>query len=412
MKKTANPTAISLFCGAGGCSYGFQQAGFDILYAADIDKTAVATYEKNFPDTKVEQIDIDKIDFDQLLLDLDLLPKQLDILIGGPPCQGFSTAGSRFWDDPRNHLLKSYVHALNILKPKWFLMENVEGLLTANRGTYITEAAKAFIELGYKIRIEKIYAHEYGIPQRRKRVLIFGNRLGLNFEMPRPTSKVSGKIFKNSENTISDAIADLPAPAKKHGEPTVLPTTHDIIGVKKQEYTVDDHCSPNIEGVQKERICALQPGQTMKDLPEKLQHGSFKKRANRRVADGTPTEKRGGPPSGLKRLRADQPCLTITGAATRELIHPTQNRPLTLRECARIQTFPDSFTFCGSASERVRQIGNAIPPLLAFIFANHIKNQYGFCTKHSSDGELLGAVLTKANAMSLPLPALTNFYCN
>ncbi|CAK8720581.1 Cytosine-specific methyltransferase [Candidatus Electrothrix laxa] len=408
MKKTENPTAISLFCGAGGCSYGFQQARFDILYASDINKTAVATYKTNFPNTKVEQVDIDKIDFKQLLLDLNLLPEQLDILIGGPPCQGFSTAGSRFWDDPRNHLLKSYVHALKILKPKWFLMENVEGLLTANRGTYITEAAKAFIELGYEIRIEKIYAHEYGIPQRRKRVVIVGNRLGLHFEMPRPTSKVSGRIFKDSENTISDAIADLPAPAQKHGGHTVLSTIHDILGgEKKKKHTVDDHCSPIIEGIQKERICALKPGQTMKDLPDRLQHDSFKKRANRRVADGMPTEKRGGPPSGLKRLYANQPCLTITGAATRELIHPTQDRPLTLRECARIQTFPDTFTFCGSASERIQQIGNAIPPMLAFTFADHIKKQYGFQINHASDGRLLGTVLTKANAMS-PALARTN----
>ena len=407
MKTTANPTAISLFCGAGGCSYGFQQAGFDILYASDIDKTAVATYKANFPDTKVEQIDIDKINFDQLLLDLDLLPEQLDILIGGPPCQGFSTAGSRFWDDPRNHLLKSYVHALRTLKPKWFVMENVEGLLTANKGTYVTEAAKAFIELGYTIRIEKVYSHEYGIPQRRKRVFILGNRLGLNFAMPRPTSKVSGRIFNKAENTISDAIADLPAPAETYGEHTILPITHNILGREEKEHTVDDHYSPSIQGIQKERICALKPGQTMKDLPERLQHDSFKKRANRRVADGMPTEKRGGAPSGVKRLHADQPCLTITGAATRELIHPTQDRPLTLRECARIQTFPDTFTFCGSASERIRQIGNAIPPALAFILADYIKTQYGFHIEQSSEGKLLAAVLTKANAMS-PALARTN----
>jgi DNA (cytosine-5)-methyltransferase 1 len=120
-----------------------------------------------------------------------------------------------------------------------------------------------------------------------------------------------------------------------------------------------------------------------------------------------PTEKRGGAPSGVKRLHADQPCLTITGAATRELIHPTQDRPLTLRECARIQTFPDTFTFCGSASERIRQIGNAIPPALAFILADHIKTQYGFHIEQSSEGKLLAAVLTKANAMS-PALARTN----
>ncbi len=142
----------------------------------------------------------------------------------------------------------------------------------------------------------------------------------------------------------------------------------------------------------------------MKDLPLELQHVSFQRRANRRVQDGTPSEKRGGAPSGIKRLVYDEPSLTITGASTREFIHPVQNRPLTIRESARIQTFPDSFVFEGSDSEKIQQIGNAIPPLLARIFAEHIKNNYGFVGESNmNDGGLIDFSLTKTEGMS---PAL------
>lgn len=119
--------------------------------------------------------------------------------------------------------------------------------------------------------------------------------------------------------------------------------------------------------------------------------------------DGTPSEKRGGAPSGLKRLIFQEPCLTITGASTREFIHPVEDRPLTIREAARVQTFPDEFVFSGNSSQKIQQIGNAIPPLVAQIFANHIKENYGFHSQQNSHGGLLGYSLTKASAMS---PAL------
>ena len=147
------PTAISLFCGAGGCSLGFKQAGYSILYANDKDSSAVETYKNNFPEAICSNEDIDQVNFNSILEKIGLKKGELDILIGGPPCQGFSTAGSRFWDDPRNHLLKNYITALEVIRPKWFVMENVEGLLTSNSGLYIYEAAKAFMDLGYSIRI-------------------------------------------------------------------------------------------------------------------------------------------------------------------------------------------------------------------------------------------------------------------
>lgn len=401
-------TAISLFCGAGGCSLGFKQAGYNILMATDIDKTAIETYKLNFPKTDVVLQDIDNIDFNEVLNKYGIKEGELDFLIGGPPCQGFSTAGTRFWDDSRNHLLKSYINALEVIKPKWFMMENVEGLLTSNQGIYLTETIKAFAKLGYKIQLEKVYSQEFGIPQRRKRVIILGNRLGINFSMPKPTAIVTGQIFRNSNITLSNAIASLPeATSDKNG--IVKQINSKALDefdsyLKANAAYVTDHFYTPLEGIQLERISALSAGQTMKDLPEHLQHESFKKRANRRVSDGTPSASRGGAPSGLKRLYANEPCLTITGAATRELIHPDCNRPLTIREAARIQTFPDSFQFCGNASQKIKQIGNAIPPMLAKTIGLYVQDTYGFEKESENiEGELLGFVLTKASAMS---PAL------
>ena len=398
------PKAISLFAGAGGCSLGFKNAGYDIVYSTDFNPAAVETYKANFSGSAVECQDITGIDFNSLLSKLNLLPGDTDVLIGGPPCQGFSTAGPRFWDDPRNHLLKHYIRALETIKPKWFMMENVEGILTSNEGKYINEVLQAFIALGYAVRLEKVYSHEYGIPQRRKRVIIIGNRLGIDFGFPAPTTYSHGKIYRNSEINIGHALFGLPAPPPTN-EPVRYAkdlTGHWVDQLRSRSGEVTEHFFPPVDHIQLERMSLLMPGQTMKDLPEHLQHESFKKRANRRVMDGTPTEKRGGAPSGLKRMKIEEPCLTITGAAIRELVHPVENRYLTLRECARIQTFPDSFIFCGNNSEKIQQIGNAIPPFLAQKFGEHIR-ELGFEMRGIKKGTLLDFSLTKSEGFS---PAL------
>lgn len=405
--------AISLFCGAGGCSLGFKMSGYEIVYATDIDKKAIETYLTNFPETIAENKNIKDIDFKHLLKKLKLQQGELDFLIGGPPCQGFSTAGTRFWDDPRNSLLKEYIRCLDEVKPKWFLMENVEGLLTTKNGDYIYEASKAFINLGYKIRIDKIYSHEYGIPQRRKRVFIIGNSLGLDFDIPKPTYPLTGKIFKNSEVTLDRALINLPKAT--HLKDEILKYDSDLKTDKLFDYyknpkgSVTDHYSPKLSKIQLQRVRHLNQGQTMRDLPIDLQHNSFKKRANRRVMDGTPTEKRGGAPSGIKRLFNSQPSLTITSAATREFIHPNEDRMLTIRESARIQTFPDDFVFCGSQSQKIQQIGNAIPPLLAKVFGTYILNNLSFeKSKNKYRGKLLSFSLSKASAMSPALKKTSN----
>lgn len=377
--------AISLFAGAGGCSLGFKKAGIDIISAFDNADAAIATYNMNFGANICQNIDLESCDFLQLRNKLELQHGELDLIIGGPPCQGFTTAGNRFWDDPRNKLVQNYAQALEVFYPRWFMMENVEGILTTASGTYVVECIKKMISLGYTVRLKKIYMQEYAVPQRRKRVIIVGNREGKKFEFPDPVERASGSIYKDSSFTLREAIGDL--------ESCDIP---EIDHVRKVE-----------SGIQLERISTLKIGQTMKDLPEHLQHDSFKRRASRRVCDGTPSEKRGGAPSGLKRLSYNEPCLTITSAAPSEFVHPTQNRTLTIRECARVQTFPDSFLFCGTDAQKILQIGNAIPP----VFAEQMAKQIIMCDKNPSNEELPSLAkfdVTKANAKSPALQKTCN----
>ena len=401
------PTAISLFAGAGGCSLGFGQAGYNIRFATDLDSDAVKSYRRNFSRTPCEAVDIRELTADSVLQRIGLKPGELDMLLGGPPCQGFSSAGGKAGDDPRNSLLSHYIRLLEGIRPKWFVMENVEGLLTNGGGSHVRDAVAAFLEAGYSLNLEKVYAQGYGVPQRRKRVLIVGNRLGHDFIFPEPVTRFSGSIFRKGEITFAIAVGDLPPAAAEANvvlEFRELPRNELQAYLRAEARSVTDHYSGTLSEIQLERVRGLQPGQTMKDLPGHLQHDSFRRRAFRRVMDGTPVEKRGGAPSGLKRLFADEPSLTITSAATREFVHPTDDRLLTLRECARLQTFPDSFEFAGSAASRIQQIGNAIPPILARSVAEHIAREYGFMAIYSGDNHpSLRFCLTRSEGMS---PAL------
>ena len=376
--------AISLFAGAGGCSLGFKNAGVDIIAAFENAEPAINTYNMNFGPGQCRKVDLGICDFGELQKELGLYRGEIDLIIGGPPCQGFTTAGNRFWNDPRNKLIQNYAQALEIFYPRWFMMENVEGILTTAKGNYIVECIKKMIEIGYTVNLKKVYMQEYAVPQRRKRVIIVGNREGKDFNFPNPIEYASGCIYKNSSFTLKEAIKDL--------EMCDIP---EIDHIRKKE-----------DGIQLERMMALKQGQSMKDLPEYLQHESFKRRSSRRVCDGMPSEKRGGAPSGLKRLVYSEPSRTITSAALSEFVHPIQNRNLTLRECARIQTFPDSFKFCGTEAQKILQIGNAIPPVFAEIMAKQIK----LCDSNLP-GETIPSLkkfdVTKSSAMS---PALKRTY--
>jgi DNA (cytosine-5)-methyltransferase 1 len=228
-------------------------------------------------------------------------------------------------------------------------------------------------------------------------------------------TRFSGNIFRKGEITFSTAVGDLPAAAKSSDQTVAFrkPPQNELQAYLRGEArTVTDHYSPTLSRIQLERVRGLRSGQTMKDLPKHLQHESFSRRAFRRVMDGTPVEKRGGAPSGLKRLFANEPSLTITSAATREFVHPTDDRLLTLRECARLQTFPDWFEFAGSATSRIQQIGNAIPPMVACAVGEHIKAAYGFALGYSGNCHpWLRFCLTRSEGMSPALSQTESLLC-
>jgi len=373
-------TVISLFSGAGGFSYGFSMAGIRPICGIEINKDACASYELNLESpchsldlSITHPSDIKKISG----------KKNVFAIIGGPPCQGFSMAGLRNTNDERNQLIFNYLSVVRELSPKWFIFENVEGLLTSRKGDDIEKLVEGFIKLGYCIRLEKINFASYGIPQTRKRVIIIGNNIGAYFKFPDELySYNSGKFKKYSHlpmaPTLSNAIAGLgnPGSDKKcfiNYISSSAENTYDALmrdGNKKryvtQHFTIIDQYEKNMFEM-------LKPGESMKDLPEVFWHESFRRRANRRVLDGVASEKRGGAPHGIKRLHGDFQALTITGSATREFIHPQEHRPLTIRECARIQSFPDCWQWIGSSASIIQQIGNAVPPLASYLLAEHIK---------------------------------------
>lgn len=406
---------LSLFSGAGGFSYGFSQAGLKPLFGAEINEDACQSYELNIQ-SPCHPVDLSTVN--PSVLKAMAGERTPFAIIGGPPCQGFSTAGPRNANDPRNRLIFNYLAIVEKLKPRWFIFENVEGLLTSGGGQDVARLVKEFIGLGYSVRLQKVNLAAFGVPQTRKRVIIIGNRLGIDFEFPEENcSYDSGKSKKISSKpmapTLDEAIAGLGTPAL---DQSISPYSSNepvnafdaAMRIENERNGVTQHirCSDSVEKIHLE---LLKPGQTMKDLPPEYWHESFKRRANRRVSDGIPTEKRGGAPSGIKRLHGNLQSLTITGAASREFIHPRENRPLTIRECARIQTFPDQYEWKGNAASVIQQIGNAVPPLAARILARHIQyvdGQFGSDIQAShKDGKprLLGFVLTEASGMS---PAL------
>lgn len=404
---------LSLFSGAGGFSFGFAQAGLKPVCGAEIEKDACASYEANVGSVCHN-------------LDLSSAPPRffVDILggrapfaiIGGPPCQGFTTAGLRNADDPRNKLIFNFLHIISEVRPRWFIFENVEGFLTLAKGQAVSSLLQQFLHIGYSVRLQKVNFAAYGVPQTRKRVIIIGNRLGIDFQFPEETHSFdSGKAKKPGTMpfapTFDDALAGLgfASLCREHSvaycssEPLNYFDALMRTGNKRTTVSEHFHTTSNKDAT---LYSLLKPGQTMKDLPEEYWPQSFKRRAFRRVMDGTPTEKRGGAPSGIKRLRGNLQSLTITGAASREFIHSRESRPLTIRECARIQTFPDCYEFKGNVASVTQQIGNAVPPLAALVFARYLKRLDGLhgsglqVSQRDASPRLLGFVLTDSAGMS------------
>lgn len=385
MTETRRIKLVDLFCGAGGLSLGLQQAGMRTIYAADFWTAAVATYRQNLGNHVHE-----------LALDESTSLPEADVYAGGPPCQGFSSAGRRVANDERNSLVRVFANLVATHRPRAFVFENVEGFLTTDRGRFVVDLLEPLVEAGYCIHLRKVNAANYGVPQHRKRVIAIG-ALGWDPGFPDPTHRAYGAPgshlcarMKSPAPTIREAISDLPAPATEPpGDP-------------------HDHYYRPLDGEDLERARYLQPGQRMRDLPERLQHQSYRKRAFRRVCDGMPTDKRGGAPAGIRRLVPDEPSKAITGAALRDFIHYDEHRPLTLRECARIQTFPDEFIYTGTTADRAQQIGNSVPVKLASVIGRHLLDGLLATTETGLCGQLLSFVPTASEGMSPSLQEVCN----
>lgn len=375
-------TFIDLFAGTGGLGLGFKRAGFTPLAAYDNWEPAVQSYRLNLGDP------IHKIP-----IDAEIDAPAAAVITGGPPCQGFSSAGMRRPNDARNTLVGEFSRLIARLKPRAFVFENVEGFLTSADGLFVFELLEPLIEAGYRLHLRKINAANYGIPQHRKRVVAIGG-LGWDPILPEPTHAAfgapgahhgNGRALRRRTPTLGEALSVLP-PASE--------TPH---------ATIADHTFRALANDDLQRAQLLLPGQWMRDLPEELWHESYKRRAFRRVKDGTPTEKRGGAPAGIRRLRADEPSKAITGGALRDFLHPTEHRPLTIRECAILQTFPLDFKFWGNDAEKIQLIGNAVPPLLAEVIARSLKDALLNPRPAKNGGALLSFEPTCSSGMS---PAL------
>ncbi len=395
MQDRPRRSSIDLFCGAGGLTLGLSTAGFATALGSDYWQPAVRTFGHNFEGTPFLPADARDLTAQDLLskAGLDHPP---DLVVGGPPCQGFSSAGARAVGDHRNNLVGVFADLVAELKPRAFLFENVEGFLTAANGDFVVALLDPLIEAGYRIHLRKCNVANFGVPQLRKRVIGVG-LLGADPEFPTPTHRAHGAPGAHRVGSrtlpltpsVREALAYLPVPGEQPpGEPP-------------------DHFTRPLGPDDLARVEALAQGQTMRDLPPELHHPSYRRRAFRRVMDGTPTERRGGAPAAVRRLRDNEPAKAITGAAVRELVHPNVDRLLTLRECARLQTFPDTFEFLGNQSERSILVGNAVPPMFAAALgAALLRSLEQSITATDGLGRLLSFDPTVADAKSPALQAV------
>jgi DNA (cytosine-5)-methyltransferase 1 len=353
-------TAIDLFCGAGGLSEGFRQAGYTVVAGNDIDAAAGETYKATHPDAEFILGPIQDVGVDRLCKDSALRPGELDVLLGGPPCQAYSVYNhQRGMHDARATLFREYLRIVEGMSPKWVVMENVTGITSIAGGSVVQSIKDELRRLGYEVECRILRAEEYGVPQERRRVVFIGNRLGLPIEFPEPTHGPAGSGLLPF-TTIWDAIGDLPPLANGEKDRIALYAAAPAHWFQKYvrenaRRTVLNHDAPRLSVINEVRMRHIPIGGSWRDIPHDLLPEGMKK------AKRSDHTKRYGRmrPEGLS-------CTVLTkcdihwGAD----IHPYQDRAISVREAARIQAFPDSFVFQGSRTEQYTQVGNAVPPLL------------------------------------------------
>lgn len=350
-------TAIDLFCGAGGLSEGFHQAGFKVLAGNDIDPDAGSTFARTHTDAIFLSDPIEKLSASDFLRGTGLKKGELDVLIGGPPCQAFSVYNhQRGMHDKRSKLFREYLRIVDGLRPKWVVMENVTGITSVGSGRAVAEIFEGLKELGYHVEMRTLKAEQFGVPQERRRIFFIGNRIGKPIVWPEATHGPGLLPYV----TVWDAIGDLPrlkngeAPTAAQIYPTA-PKSDFQKYVRGREKRIENHSAAKLSEVNIQRMKHIPEGGSWRDLPVRLLPEGMK-RARR--CDHT---KRYG---RLKKKGLASTILTKCDLHWGAFIHPTQDRILTVREAARLQAFPDWFVFSGSRTEQYVQVGNAVPPLL------------------------------------------------
>ncbi|MDB9373915.1 DNA cytosine methyltransferase [Nodularia sphaerocarpa] len=380
---------IDLFAGAGGLTTGFDMEGFESLCAIDIDAKALATYKHNYPKTKIIHQDIRQVNSSDLRLALGLRQEELTALIGGPPCQGFSRntpAGYRYLNDSRNQLYRTFLEFVEEFRPLYAVIENVPEILKAYHGVVREEITKQLESLGYKVISSSLNAAHYGIPQTRSRAFFLAS-LDNSLHFPEPTNfgdiRSDYRTMKSCNQlnlleanfsplvTVRDAIGDLPPldAGQDYGDevyPDAPQTTYQAM-IRHKSLKIVNHVARALSPIQLARAHALGEGQDARDLPCEL--------APKKHYSGA-----------YGRLYWDKPARTITRwvfhPGSGRFFHPIQNRTITIREAARLHSYPDNFHFLGTYTDMAAQIGQSVPPLLSKVIASSIiqphlqKNEY------------------------------------
>jgi DNA (cytosine-5)-methyltransferase 1 len=386
-------TTIDLFCGAGGITEGFRRAGFTCLYANDINHWAIETFRANHNRTKADNRPIELVDAAALRRELNLERGQLDVIVGGPPCQGFSiNAPERFLEDPRNSLFKHYIRFLDEFEPKTLLIENVPGMLSLGGGVIFEQILGELRGRGYQVHAKILFAAHYGVPQERWRTIIIGSRLSESPKHPYPTHYATARAnFTGGRTmtfrlmpleqpvllpavTLGEAIADLPRLAMGEGGEIVaydrLPESEYARSMRAGGAVTFNHYASILAPQNVERMKYIKPGGSWRDIPRHLLPLGMQKA---RLSDHT---KRYG------RLRYDGLAGTVLTKCDPHwgaVFLPDQDRALTVREAARIQSFPDCYKFLGPRVAQYEQVGNAVPVLMAEAVARELAKALEFC---------------------------------
>lgn len=344
---------VELFAGVGGMSLGASMAGIDVRLAVEIDKYAAATFSLNHPASRMLNIDIcnlKKIEVDS--------NGQETILFGGPPCQGFSTSNqrNRNKENPNNWLYREFIRLLKSWAPDWVVLENVKGLKETEGGSFLEAIISDIEKAGYKVSYKILNASDFGVPQKRERIFVVGSRNGKYFEFPSPSI---GNLV-----SVKDAISDLPIICNGNticSLPYSSASISDYVKTLRNGSTkVSNNLATKNSDLVIKRYAHVPPGGNWENIPIKLM--------------GTYTDATRCHTGIYRRLEEGTPSVVIGNYRKNMLVHPKENRGLSVREAARLQSFPDWFTFTGSIGFQQQQVGNAVPPLMAKAVFEQIMN--------------------------------------